>query len=125
VGHSANTPRQWNPLALASFLASLVVPVGFILVQGAGGIFQAVYSDTPSAYRVGVALLIAGVPATLLAIFTGHGALDGAKRRAYRWPLRGIAIVGLVLGYGAVVGYLGGIVLYFWLVAHTRWHIVA
>jgi hypothetical protein len=123
VGNSAAPPRQWNHLALVSFLMSLVVPTGFVLAQLAGGIFQPVYSDTPAAYHVGVTLLIAGVPATLVAIFTGHAALDGARRRAYGWPLRWMAIVGLALGYGAVVGYLSGIALFYWLVTHTRWHI--
>jgi hypothetical protein len=114
----------WNPLALMSFMLSCVFPVGVVVVQVAGGVFQAVNASTPLAYHVGVALLIAGIPAVLLALFIGHGALDRAKHRAYRWPLRGLAIISLVLGYGALVAYFGGIMLFYWSVTHQRWHLV-
>lgn len=107
VATSANTPTLWNPLALVSFLLSLVFPVGVSLVQLAGGIFQPVNASTPSAYHIGVALLIVGILTVPLAIFTGHAALDWVRHCAYRWPLRGVAIVSLVLGYGALVAYFG------------------
>lgn len=121
---SANTSAQWNPLALVSFLLSLVFPVGVILLQLGGGIYQTVDAFTPPAYRVGVALLIAGIPATLLAIVTGHLALRWAKRRSYQQPLRGTAIMGLALGYGALVAYLGWFALAYWVVTHLRLHFV-
>lgn len=121
---SANTPTLWNPLALVSFLLSLVFPVGVSLVQLAGGIFQPVNASTPSAYHIGVALLIVGILTVPLAIFTGYAALDWVRHCAYRWPLRGVAIVSLVLGYGALVAYFGGIVLFYWGVTHQRWHLV-
>jgi hypothetical protein len=98
VAKAANTATLWNPLALVSFLLSLVFPVGVLVVELAGGIFQPVNASTPSSYHIGVALLIAGVLTVPLAIFTGHGALDWAKHRAYRWPLRGIAILTLRRG---------------------------
>jgi hypothetical protein len=124
VATSANTRTAWNRLTLVSFLLSLVFPIGVIAVQLAGGVFQAVNASTPPAYHVGVALLIAGVLTVPLAIFTGHGALDRARQRAYRWPLRGIAILSLVLGYGALVAYFGGVALFYWGVTHQRWHLV-
>lgn len=121
---SANTPIPWNPLALVSFLLSLVFPVGVLVVQLAGGVFQSVNASTPPAYHIGMALLIAGVLAVPLAIFTGYGALDWAKHRVYRWSLRAFALVSLALGYGAVVGYFGGVVLWYWGVTHQHWHLV-
>lgn len=121
---SANTPTLWNPLALLSFLLSRLFPVGVIVVQLAGGIFQPVNASTPSAYHVGVVLLTAGILTVPLAIFTGHGALDWAKHRAYRWPLRRIAIVSLLLGYGALVACFVGVVLFYWGVTHQHWHLV-
>ncbi len=124
VATSANTPPLWNALALVSFLLSLVFPIGVLVVQRAGGVFQPVNASTPPAYHVGVALLSAGVLAVPLALVTGHSALDWAKHRTYRWPLRGIALVSLVLGYGAVVGYVGGAVLWYWGVTHTPWRLV-
>jgi hypothetical protein len=124
VATSANTSTQWNPLAVLSFLLSLVFPAGVLVVELAGGVFQPVYASTPLAYHVGMALLMAGVLAVPLAIVTGHGALDWAKRRAYRWPLHRITIVSLVLGYGGVVGYVGGVILWYWGVTHQPWHLV-
>jgi hypothetical protein len=71
-----------------------------------------------------VALLMVGVLTAPLAIVTGHSALDWAKRSAYRWPLQRIATVSLVLGCGAVVGYVGGVVLWYWGVTHQHWLLV-
>jgi hypothetical protein len=124
VARSAPTPTPWNRLALVSFLLSLVFPVGVIVLQLAGGVFQPVNASTPPAYHVGMALLIASALTAPLALVTGHSALDGAKRRAYRQPLRAVAIVSLALGYGSIVAFLGGIVLAYWIVTHTRWHMV-
>jgi len=124
VATSANTPTRWNPLALLSFLLSLVFPTGVLVIELAGGVFQPVNASTPPAYHVGVAMLMAGVLTVPVAIITGHSALDWAKRRAYRWPLQRIAIVSLVLGYGAVVGYIGGVVLWYWGVTHQQWRLV-
>lgn len=124
VASSAPTPRLWNRLALVSVLLSLVFPVGVIVLQLAGGVFQPVNASTPSAYYVGNALLLASILTVPLALATGHGALDGATRRAYQQPLRGVAIVGLVLAYGSIVTFLGGIVLAYWILTHTRWHLV-
>jgi hypothetical protein len=124
VATPANTTASWNPLALVSFLLALVFPAGVILAQLAGGVFQPVNASTPPAYHAGVALLMAGVLAVPLALFAGHGALDRASRRAYRWPLRALALAGLVLGYGALLGYAIGLVLYYWGVTHQRWHLV-
>jgi hypothetical protein len=107
-----------------SLLLALVFPVGVILVQLSGGVFQPVNASTPPAYQIGVALLMAGVLAMPLALFTGHGALDRARRRAYRRPLRALALAGLVLGYSALLGYAVGVVLYYWGVIHQRWHLV-
>ena len=121
---SANTPTQWNALALASFPLSLVFPVNVIVLQLAGGVFQPVNASTPPAYHVGMALLIAGALTVPLTLVTGHSALDGARRRAHRQPLRAVAIVSLALGYGSIVAFIGGIVLAYWIVTHTRWHLV-
>lgn len=124
MASSANPRTSWNPLAVVSFLLSLVFPIGVLVVQLAGGVFQPVNASTPPAYYVGVALMDAGILAVPLAIFTGHGALDWAKHRAYRWPLRGIASISLVLGYGTVVGFVGTVVWGYWVMTHTRWHFV-
>lgn len=120
VVQAAHTPAWGNPLALVGFLLSLVFPVGVVLLQLGGGIYQVVDAFTPPAYRVGQALLIAGMPATLLAIVMGHIALRWAKRRSYQRPLRGIAITGLVLGYGALVAYIGWFALGFWVATHLH-----
>jgi hypothetical protein len=108
VATSTDTPSVCNPVALLSLLLSLVSPAGVLVAELAGGVFRQVNPSTPLAYHVGVALLMAGVLTVPLAIVTGHSALDWAKRRAYQWPLHRITIASLVLGYGAVVGYILG-----------------
>jgi hypothetical protein len=125
VDNSADISAAWNPLALTSFLLSLVFPVGAAVLQLSGGLFQPVNASTPPAYHVGVALLLAATVSVPVAILAGHAALDRARCGAHRQPLRRVAIVALVLGYGSLVTYLGGIVLtYYLLVTHPRFHIV-
>jgi hypothetical protein len=124
VASSAPTPTGWNRLALMSFLLSLVFPAGGVTVQMSGGLFHPDYVSTPPAYDVGLALLFASFLTVPAAILTGHSALDVAKRGVYQWPLRGLAIIGLVLGYGAFATFFIGIIVVFWLLAHLRFHIV-
>lgn len=124
VASSAPTPTRWNRLALVSFLCSLAFPLGGVIVQLSGGLFHPSYISTPPAYNVGLVLLFAGSLTMPAAILTGHSALDGAKRGVYRHPLRGLALMGLVLGYGAIMAFFVGIVVLFWLLAHLRMHIV-
>ncbi len=118
------TTPAWNRLALVSFLLSLVFPAGVVVLQLAGGVFQPVNDSTPPAFRVGIALLIASALTVPLALALGHSALDRARRHAYRQPLRGVAMIGLALGYGSIAVFLGGLVAAYWILTHTRWHIV-
>ena len=113
-------PARWNILALVSALLALLFPAGLVLLLLGGGIYQTVDAFTPRVYLLGVVLLVAGMPATLPAIVTGHLALRWAKRRAYERALRGSAILGLALGYGALVLYLGWFVLGWWAMTHLR-----
>jgi hypothetical protein len=119
---SVTTPARWNALSLVSVLLSLVAPVGLIIFQLGGGLYEPVNASTPPAYHVGLVVQLVGIPATLLAIGTGHSALDTAKRRSYRQPLRGIAILSLVLGYGALVAYFSELGVVYWALTHLRFH---
>lgn len=121
---SATTSARWNILSLVCVLLSVVAPVGFIVFQLGGGLYGPIDASRPPAYHIGVALQYAGVPAMLLAIGIGHSALDSAKRRSYRWPLRAVALLGLTLGYGALVAYIIEFILIYWALTHMRLHLV-
>jgi hypothetical protein len=124
MASSAPTPTRSNRLALVCFLLSLVFPAGGVIVALSGGLYYSIYVASQSAFNLGLALLFASFLTAPAAILTGHSALDGAKRGAYRLPLRGFAIVGLILGYGAFVAYFVGIIAIIWLLTHFRMHIV-
>lgn len=101
-------PARRNRLALVSVCLSLVFPIGAICeLLGSGVIVQTLVASTPLWSQVGAALVLMGLPATALAIVAGHVALRRADRRPFQQPLRGIARIGLLLGYGSVVAYLG------------------
>jgi hypothetical protein len=68
--------------------------------------------------------LFAGFLTVPTAILTGHSALERAKRGAYQHPLGGLALIGLVLGYGAMVACFIGVIVIYWLLTHIRMHIV-
>jgi hypothetical protein len=124
VDDSATPPSSWNRLALVSFLLSLVAPVGITIVQLGGGLFRTLPPTTPPIFHIGLALLFASFLTAPLAIATGHTALNEAKRGAYQQPLRALAVVGLMLGYGSLAAYLAGFVTVFWIMTHLRLHFV-
>ncbi|MGZ3667643.1 MAG: hypothetical protein ACXVDA_24525 [Ktedonobacterales bacterium] len=105
-------PARRNLLAFVSVLLSLVFPLGVVVELLAGGFS-----------RIGAALVLAGLPATALAIVAGHVALRRSDREPFQQPLRGVARIGLLLGYGTYLG-LAGLVI--WVIVHgiPRMHIV-
>jgi hypothetical protein len=112
-------PARRNLLALASIPLSLVFPLGVICeLLGSGVIYQNVVAFTTVWLLVGAALVLAGLPATALALVAGHVALKRADRRPFQQPMRGVARIGLALGYASLVAFLGLAGLVVWVVVH-------
>jgi uncharacterized membrane protein len=107
-----------NFLALASFLLSLVFPVGALLTRLTIGPVYLPYGGL--FLQLGYALDILGVPTLIAAIITGHLALSQAHQD--RQARRGLAIAALVLGYLSLAFLIGFAI---WVLAQpNKFHIV-
>jgi hypothetical protein len=70
-------------------------------------VYLPVVAAIPLSSYIGSALVVVSPLAAALAIVAGHVALRRADRRPFRQPLRGIARLGIVLGYGSFIGLAG------------------
>lgn len=114
-----------NRLALASLVLSLLCPIGAICAALGSGIVLVSLPYTEVWYTVGFLLLLAGIPATVAAIVSGHAALRRADRQPFQRPMRGASRAALVLGYGSSVTYLAVFGFAVWVTAHgPRMHLV-
>ena len=99
-----------NPLALLSFLLSLVFPIGLLLVlMGGRGFIATGGPPTPLWYSVGRVLELVGIPALIAASGLAPIVLRRAHRDSLHPACAGLALFGvtfslvLLLGYVAVV----------------------
>lgn len=89
----AAPPGARNTLALVSCIAALCVPVEALLI------FLAVRSHSQALLMLAGSLGVLALPATVIALITGHVALRQAKRYTLGHAWRRFAIFGLVIGY--------------------------
>jgi hypothetical protein len=114
-------PRGRNQLALASFLLSLIFPVGVAL----NVVTILVLRVTTASAVAGATQVISGVIGIAgfagfsAAIVTGHLALSRAKRYPPWQARRGLAIAGLVMGYLSLLLLIAYVALFITLLVQT------